>query len=112
MPAAVFRPAAATLPASSTAWPSGSLVSLRAGGAERGRGGGLLAVDALRFGVVRVLRGVFLADDFDACGLRAAEPVVRFALRCPGRDRGRLPRTPGLSSLSAATFEKIAVGAA
>jgi hypothetical protein len=30
----------------------------------------------------------------------------RLSLRCPGRDRGRLPRTPGSSLLSAATREK------
>jgi|1186.fasta_scaffold305939_1 hypothetical protein len=112
MPTAVFSPTAATLPASSTAWPSGSRVSLRAGGAERGRGGVLLAVVVLRFGVVRALRRVLLSDDADARGLRAADPLARFALRCPGRDRGRLPITPGLSSLSAATRGKIAVGAA
>jgi hypothetical protein len=31
---------------------------------------------------------------------------VRFSLRCPGRDLGRLPSTPGSSLLSAATREK------
>jgi hypothetical protein len=30
------------------------------------------------------------------------------SLRCPGRDRGRLPRTPGSSVLSAAITPKIA----
>jgi hypothetical protein len=119
MPAAVFRPTTATLPASCTAWPSGSLASLRAAGARRGRGGGLLAPVVLRFGVVRVARVAGLdadarADDAAraARGLRVAAPLLRLALRCPGRDRGRLPRTPGLSSRSAATRGKIAVRAA
>jgi hypothetical protein len=112
MPTAVFSPTVATLPASSTAWPSGSVASLRAcgaGGAERGRE--LRAAGAVRFGVVRVLR-FELALDAVVRGLRAAEPLLRLALRWPGRDRGRLPRTPGSSSRSGATDEKIAVGAA
>src|SRR5689334_5178041 len=113
MPAAVFSPTAATLPASSTAWPSGSPESLRAGGADGARRCPLLAVAVVRFGVVRVLGGVLLPDeDVVARGLRAADPLARLALRCPGRDLGRLPRTPGLSSRSAATREKIALGAA
>jgi hypothetical protein len=35
---------------------------------------------------------------------RTAPP--RLSLRCPGRDLGRLPSTPGSSVLSAATREK------
>ena len=34
------------------------------------------------------------------------DPPPRFSLRRPGRDRGRLPSTPGSSLLSAATREK------
>jgi hypothetical protein len=81
-----------------------------------------VALVAERFVVVRVLRfALALELDADARavdaaraarGLRVAEPLVRLALRWPGRDRGRLPRTPGLSSRSAGTRRKIAVGAA
>jgi hypothetical protein len=108
-PAAVFSPTVATLPASCTAWPSGSGDWLRAAGARRGRGGGEeAAVGVVRFVVVLVLRCAFAfavavrAEDA-LRGLRAAVPLVRLVLRCPGRDRGRLPRTPGLSSRSAMT---------
>jgi hypothetical protein len=37
---------------------------------------------------------------------RAVVDDLRFSLRCPGRDLGRLPSTPGSSLLSAATREK------
>jgi hypothetical protein len=40
----------------------------------------------------------------DAAAALAAPP--RLSLRCPGRDLGRLPSTPGSSLLSAATREK------
>src|SRR4051794_14982537 len=114
MPAAVLSPTVATLPASSTAWPIGSLAPVLAGGAGRGRGGVLRAVDVVRFAVVRVLRFALVLDvdaDADLRAVRAVEPLLRLALRCPGRDRGRLPRTPGFSSF-AGTSGKIAVAAA
>lgn len=97
MPAAVRTPIAATLPASSTAWPTGSVLPLRAAGAGRGRcacarGAGFLAVPLLA--VVRFFGGV-------VCFARAV--VARLSLLRPGRERGRLPRTPGSSSRSGAT---------
>jgi len=42
----------------------------------------------------------------------ALAPPPRFALRWPGRDLGRLPRTPGSSVSSAATAGKIATAPA
>src|SRR3954447_25677936 len=107
MPAAVFSPTVATLPASPTARLSGSPVSLRWAGARRGRGDAALAVVVLRLGGVRVLRFALAARAEDAARvLRAAVPLLRFVLRWPGRERGRLPRTPGLSSRSAAITRK------
>jgi hypothetical protein len=49
-------------------------------------------------------------DAFAASAVVAAAaartPPPRLSLRCPGRDLGRLPSTPGSSVLSAATREK------
>src|SRR3954471_8126346 len=109
MPAAVRTPSAATLLASSTAWPIGSLPLWRdAAGAVggrcacgRARGAGFLADD------VEAVARFFGGAGFFA---RAVEP--RFLLLRPGLDRGRLPIPPGSSFPSAATSRKIPVGAA
>jgi hypothetical protein len=109
MPAAVRTPTAATLPASSNAWPTGSGLLLRAAGCgagrERGcawgRGRGLARVV---LGLARAAAGFLAGGCFFA---RVAEVVLRrLSLRRPGRERGRLPRTPGSSSRSAATTGK------
>jgi hypothetical protein len=57
-----------------------------------------LAADALAFGLAPpVFARVVRAPPF------AALDEERFALRRPGRERGRLPRTPGSSLRSSAT---------
>src|SRR4051794_9352917 len=102
MPAAVRTPIAATLPASSTAWPIGSppllLLAVVAPGRGRcacGRARGVGFLAAARVVVARFFGGV----------ARFARVVVppRLSLLRPGRDRGRLPMTPGSSSRLAAT---------
>ena len=109
MPAAVRTPIAATLPASSTAWPTGSLAVRLGWGAGRSRRACGRARAGRFFGaVVAVVAVRFLAGA--EVFARVFEPL-RFSLLRPGRDRGRLPRTPGSSSRSAATRRKIPVTA-
>jgi hypothetical protein len=117
MPAAVFTPTAATRPAICIAWAIGSPAPLRR---AWGRGEGRCRVCGRDAAAGRFARG----DDADArgddadedddaldlvarffAGVRfgAAAPPVRLALLRPGRERGRLPRTPGSSSRSEAT---------
>lgn len=125
---AVFTPVSATLPAMRTAWVTGSLEPDEAAG---WRGGGVEAVvrvpvvdrvRALALVLVPFFRGDALARAgfaFAAAGLarcaavaarglalaaRVPAPALeRFELRRPGRDRGRLPRTPWSSLSFAAT---------
>ena len=123
MPAPVFMPVSATLPARRTACERGSpgccAGARRGGGSLRaevadggapfelgafravlGRDPGLRPLVALAFGVLVAFAALDPAD-------------ARLVLRRPGRDRGRLPRTPGSSlSLPAIRHWKIAVGAA
>ena len=134
MPPTVFRPVSATLPASRTASVSGSCRSaLGSGFAAAGRDAGLgfglaaLARDvvavpdfarAVVFGCAALGRrvGEVSAGPAEAADVVAAppaagapspaEPLRRLLLLTPGRDLGRLPRTPGSSLLSAATREK------
>jgi hypothetical protein len=124
IPTAVFTPVSATLPASRTAVVSGSLPPDCCCG---GRGcccrsrccrGGVVCPEvraAVRVLVERFARWAVLfarvcvlafgVDGFDAAARdeRALDPLARLSLRRPGRDRGRLPRTPGSSLSSAAT---------
>jgi hypothetical protein len=98
MPAAVRMPTAATFPASWTACPTGSpplaCAGACLGGAERFACG--------RAAVRRCAVAGFAAGAFFA----RAVVEARLSLRRPGRDRGRLPRTPGSSSRLAATGGK------
>jgi hypothetical protein len=97
---AVFSPTSATLPATRTAAVSGSGEGDAGDAAACGRSrGGAVAAD---------LRGVFgFGFGFGLAAARARvvgfarveadarEALARFSLRCPGRDLGRLPSTPG-----------------
>ncbi|HEY0631418.1 MAG TPA: hypothetical protein VGC98_05145 [Thermoleophilaceae bacterium] len=83
-----------------------------------------VAADALRAGAAFPAAGAFrvraaeafpvAAEAFPALAAEAcpsppappARELPRLSLRCPGRERGRLPSTPGSSLLSAATPEK------
>jgi hypothetical protein len=129
-------PAKRTAPSSGSVEPTGGGPSgPRSGGGTLcaggfGRGGGLavpaafLAVEPERavfapaFARAVFARAAFARVEGDAFAVELAEAVFadavapprdappRLSLRCPGRDRGRLPRTPGSSLLSAATREK------
>src|SRR3954454_11755866 len=104
MPPAVFSPSSATLPATWKAVVSGSADAGAASAAgvravddvvaRRRAGDGLRAFARLR--AVAALRFV-AAPERAAAGFAAvaARDPPRFSLRCPGRDRGRLPSTPG-----------------
>ena len=109
MPPAVFSPSSATLPATWKAVVSGS-ADVGAGSAVGvGSAAGVRAVDvvarlragdglraAARLRAAAALRFV-AAPERGAGGFAAvvARDPLRFWLRCPGRDRGRLPSTPG-----------------
>jgi hypothetical protein len=128
MPTAAFTPVSATLPASRTAWLSGSPPPWFSG-AEVTRGGSALGagrdaglddepravvvraaarppVERFARWVVAVARACERGLLDDALVSRAVEPVERLSLRRPGRERGRLPSTPGSSLSSAATDGK------
>ena len=115
MPIAARGPIVATFAAAFTAPVSGSPPDCWGGVAGRS----LAAVTvgfgaAARFGAVRGLAR--RVDDFvfalafatraRVAGEGFADAPPRFALRCPGRERGRWLSTPGSSVLSAATPEK------
>src|SRR3954468_12784885 len=126
IPTAVLTPVSATLPASRKAVLIGSLPAddsccglCRCDGALRFGGGADAVLRAAALPpVVRFARWlVAVARPFVlgwAAGVfwRADDPLERLSLRRPGRERGRLPRTPGSSLSSAATEGKVAVAAA
>src|SRR3954465_2157274 len=128
IPTAVFTPVSATLPARRKAVligspppDEGSCCALgRCAGALRWGGGvddAVLRAAALP-PVVRFARWLVAVARAFVLGLaagvfwRADDPLERLSLRRPGRERGRLPRTPGSSLSSAATEGKVAVAAA
>jgi hypothetical protein len=131
IPTAVFTPVSATLPASRKAVLIGSpppdedscCALGRCDGALRLGGGvddAVLRAAALppvvRFArwLVAVARAFVLglAPEADVFLRADVPPLERLSLRRPGRERGRLPRTPGSSLSSAATEGKVAVAAA
>lgn len=79
----------------------GAAVRFGGGVARRSGGAGPVAA-AFGFDAVRAVLPAAVPDPARV----PAEDDVRFSLRCPGRERGRLPSTPGSSLLSAATREK------
>src|SRR3954452_24105350 len=104
IPPAVFRPSSATLPATWKAVVSGSDdVGAGSAGAVRAvdAAARLRAGDGLRAAArLRAAAGGLGGRRPGVAGLPPAAAVVarappRFSLRCPGRDRGRLPSTPG-----------------
>jgi hypothetical protein len=109
---AVLSPTSATLPAARTAAVMGSgdvstaCGSATCGGLGRGVAGAFRLAAGRRFGAA-LDRGLGFAPAGaapDAAATRTAP--VRFSLRWPGLDLGRLPSTPGCSVSSAATREK------
>ena len=110
---AVFRPTSATFPAARTAAVSGSGEDAGAAGAacERSRGGAVAAGLRVALGF-RFAAGAGRVLAFARVVATPRAPGPRFSLRCPGRDLGRFPSTPGSSVSSAATGGKIAPAAA
>src|SRR5436305_2914382 len=98
MPPAVLKPSPATLPATRKASPIGS--GPRWAGCRRAGALALAPARAGRFATRgalgradRVELVLFFAVPPRLLWAAAREAVARFALRCPGRARGRLPRT-------------------
>lgn len=108
--AASPRPAPATFAATRAASPIGSGPRPAASGREPRAG-------AVRAAAGRAdERGAFFADVARALGAALfagppddAPPPARFSLRRPGRERGRLPITPGSSVTAAEYYRGVAI---